>query len=124
MKKIIVTLVISFFYSFSFAQFTYYAAAKAGLSMREQPNTSAKVLEKIAYGEKLVTITDENQPVAIATEGFNAFWWKVKYNNKTGYIVNSYVLPMPPPKAGTKTVSDFFCTGKYKSRQPAGNKKI
>ena len=48
MKKIFVTLVITFFYSSGFPQFTYYAAAKAGLSMREQPNTSAKVLEKIA----------------------------------------------------------------------------
>ena len=123
MKKIIVTLVISFFYSFSFAQFTYYAATKAGLSMREQPNTSAKVLEKIAYGEKLVTVTDENQPVAIATEGFNAFWWKVKYNNKTGYIVNSYVLPMPPPKAGVKTLSDFFSQVSTKAGSPLLVKK-
>ena len=86
MKKIIVTLVISFFFSCIFSQFTYYAAAKAGLSMREQPNTSAKVLEKIAYGEKLVTVAGTDPAVAIAAKGFNGFWWKVKYNNKTGYI--------------------------------------
>lgn len=118
MKKIIVTLVISFFYSFSFSQFTYYAAAKAGLSMREQPNTSAKVLEKIAYGEKLITVADEGVQVAISTEGFNGFWWKVKYNNKTGYIVNSYVLPMPVPTAGTKTVSDYFAQVSTKAGSP------
>lgn len=123
MKKIIVTLVISFFYSSSFSQFTYYAAAKAGLSMREQPNTSAKVLEKIAYGEKLVTIADEGAQVAISTEGFNGYWWKVKYNNKTGYIVNSYVLPMPPPKATVKKLSDYFAQVSTKAGNPVVIKK-
>jgi Bacterial SH3 domain len=118
MKKIIVTLVISFFYCISFSQFTYYAAAKAGLSMREQPNTSAKILEKIAYGEKLVTVADNEQPVAIATEGFAGYWWKVKYNNKTGYIVNSYVLPVPPPKATTKTIPDYFAQVSTKAGSP------
>ncbi|MBK8521446.1 MAG: SH3 domain-containing protein [Chitinophagaceae bacterium] len=118
MKKIIVTIVILFFYSSSFSQYTYYAAAKAGLSMREQPNTSAKVLEKIAYGEKLITVAEEGAQVAISTEGFTGFWWKVKYNNKTGYIVNSYLLPMPAPKAGTKTVSDYFAQVSTKAGSP------
>lgn len=108
MKKIIVSALMLFFYVASFSQQTYYAAAKSGLSMREQPSTSAKVLEKIPYGDKLVTVAgDANQP-AISTEGFNGFWWKVTYNNKTGYIVSSYVLPTPAPKAGTKKLADYF----------------
>lgn len=123
MKKIIVTLVIILFYSSAFSQFTYYAAAKAGLSMREQPNTSAKVLEKIAYGEKLITVADEGAQIAISTEGFNGFWWKVKYNNKTGYIVNSYVLPMPPPKATVKKLSDYFAQVSSKAAAPLVIKK-
>lgn len=118
MKKIFVTLVITFFYSSSFSQYTYYAAAKTGLSMREQPNTNAVVLGKTAYGEKPITVADEGAQVAISTEGFNGFWWKVKYNNKTGYIVNSYVLPMPVPKAGTKTVSDYFAQVSTKAGSP------
>jgi len=123
MKRIFVLLVILFFYNSSFAQYTYYAAAKAGLSMREQPNTSAKILEKIPYGEKLVTVADNDQQVAIATEGFNGFWWKVKYNNKTGYIVNSYVLPMPAPKAGVKTIPDYFAQVSAKAGSPLVIKK-
>lgn len=108
MKKIIVAVTALFFYSLSFAQYTYYAAAKSGLSIREQPSTSAKVLEKIPYGEKLMTVAgDVNQPV-ISTEGFSGFWWKVNYNGKTGYIVSSYVLPLPAPKAGTKTLQEYF----------------
>src|SRR6478609_5441606 len=87
--------------------YNYFAAAKAGLSMREQPNTNAKVLEKIPYGAKILTLTDTIKPVAILTEGFNGWWWKVQYNNKIGYVVSSYVLPVAPPKAGTKTLQDY-----------------
>lgn len=123
MKKIIVTLVIILFYNSAFSQFTYYAAAKAGLSMREQPNTSAKVLEKITYGEKLITVAEEGAAIAISTEGFNGYWWKVKYNNKTGYVVNSYVLPMPPPKTTVKKLSDYFAQVSVKAGAPLIIKK-
>jgi len=108
MKKIIVSALAIFFCALAFSQYNYYAAARSGLSMREQPNTSAKVIEKIPYGEKVTTVAgDANQP-AISTEGFNGFWWKVNYNGKTGYIVSSYVLPLPPPKASVKKMEDYF----------------
>jgi hypothetical protein len=108
MKRMIVLAVVIFFSASCFSQQTHYAAAKAGLSIREQPNTSAKVLDKIPYGEKLAIVPNTEQQVAIATEGFNGFWWKVKYKDKTGYIVSSYVLPIPVPKAGIKTLPDYF----------------
>lgn len=108
MKKTLLSAITLLFGLISFAQYTYYAAAKAGLSLREQSSTSAKVLDKIPYGEKVITVAgDANQP-AISTEGFNGFWWKVNYNGKTGYIVSSYVLPLPVPKAGTKTLKEYF----------------
>lgn len=123
MKKIILSLAVLFFNSSLFSQYTYYAAAKAGLSMREQPNTSAKVLEKIAYGEKLLTVADNNPQLAISTEGFSGYWWKVTYNNKTGYVVSSYVLPMAPPKATTKTLADYFAQVSTKAGSPLVIKK-
>lgn len=108
MKKILLLLLLSGICQLSMGQFTYYAAARSGLSMREQPSVNAKVIEKIAYGEKLSTLADSNPQVAIVTEGFNGFWWKVSYHNKTGYIVRSYVLPQPPPKAGVKDLKAYF----------------
>lgn len=93
---------------FAHSQTTYYAAAKTGLSLREQPNATAKVLEKIAYAEKVITVVDSVQPKMITTEGFNGYWWKVKYNNKEGYLVSTYLLPVPPPKAGIKKLEDYF----------------
>ncbi|MBL7700986.1 MAG: SH3 domain-containing protein [Ferruginibacter sp.] len=123
MKKNILLLAALFFCSNAFSQYTYYAAAKAGLSMREQPNANAKVLEKIAYGEKLLTVADNDPQAAIATEGFAGYWWKVKYNNKTGYVVNSYVLPLAPPKAGIKTLPDYFAQVSVKNGSPLIIKK-
>lgn len=123
MKKMAVAVAMLLVYCNCFSQFTYYAAAKAGLSMREQPNTSAKVLEKIAYGEKLLTVAEAGAQLAVSTEGFNGYWWKVKYNNKTGYIVNSYVLPLPPPKTGIKKLSDYFAQVSSRAGNPLVIKK-
>ncbi len=107
-----VLAVILFLFSVSaFAQnntYVYYAAAKTGISMREKPNASAAILEKIPYGAKVTALTDTMQAIAIVTEGFNGWWWKVQYNNKTGYVVSSYLLPMAPPKAGTKSMKEYF----------------
>jgi Bacterial SH3 domain len=107
MKKLILLFLPIILYSNAFSQYSYYAAAKAGLSIREQPGTSAAVLDKIPYGSKVNIVSDANQQ-SMSTEGFNGFWWKVNYNGKTGYIVSSYLLPMPPPKAGTKTMEEYF----------------
>ncbi|HEX2683694.1 MAG TPA: SH3 domain-containing protein [Ferruginibacter sp.] len=108
MKKIFLIITATFLYYSPFAQVSYYAAAKAGLSIREQAGTTAKILDKVPYGEKITIIPNSEQQVAIATEGFNGFWWKIKYKDKTGYVVSSYVLPVPPPRAGIKTLQDYF----------------
>lgn len=84
---------------------TYYVAARTGLSMRETASAAAKVVEKIPYGTKISTIDEEGEWKSIATEGLMGYWKKVKYNNKTGYIVDSYLFPWPPPK--TAVVKDM-----------------
>jgi Bacterial SH3 domain len=97
----------------SAAQFTVtktvYTAAKSGLSIREKPDAKSAVLGKIPYGTKIVTThnLDEEQ-TEIKTEGLKGFWIKTTYNGKTGYVVSSYLLPVAPPKAGTKTMLDYF----------------
>lgn len=80
---------------------TFYVAAKTGLSMREKPEATSKVLEKIPYGTKVVTLEEEGNWKEIVTEGLTGYWRKVKYNNKTGYIVDSYLFPQLPPKLAT-----------------------
>jgi hypothetical protein len=88
---------------------TYYVAAKSGLSMRDKPDANAKVLEKISYGTKVTTIAEDGDWKEITTESMMGHWKKVKFNNKTGYIVDNYLLPWAPPKlAGIKDLKQYL----------------
>src|SRR5262249_53931775 len=78
---------------------TQYVAAKTGLSIREKPEVNGKVLDKIPYGTKVEVSMDYDQEKTISVEGMKGYWRKVKYNNKTGYIIDSYLFPYAPPKA-------------------------
>lgn len=109
--KPIITLLVCFVFScgLSAQNNTWYAAAKAGLSIREKPDAKAKVLEKIPYGEKLsLSYTGNDSIINITTEGISGSWAKTTYKGKTGYVVNSYLFPAPPPKATIKTMKDYL----------------
>ena len=80
---------------------TMYVAAKTGLSIRENPETDAKVIDKIPYGTKITLLEYGEEKKSITTEGMQGYWQKVKYNNKTGYIIDSYLFPWAPPKLST-----------------------
>ena len=87
---------------------TYYVAIKSGLSIRDKPDVSGKVIDKIPYGTKITTIAEDADPRPINTEGLFGFWRKVKYNNKTGYIVDSYLFAWAPPKATVKDMKGYL----------------
>jgi hypothetical protein len=78
-----------------------YVAAKSGLSIRKEADPGAAVLDKIPYGTKVNLIDEDGGWKEIITEGLTGYWRKVKFNNKTGYIIDSYLLPWPPPKLTT-----------------------
>jgi uncharacterized protein YgiM (DUF1202 family) len=105
-KCFIVLLLLITTTSFSQTQ-TLYVAAKSGLSMRDKPDVKAAVLIKIPYGEKLA-VTHPEERVIVSTEGINGVWVKTTYGGKTGYVVNSYLLPAEPPKAAVKTMAEYF----------------
>lgn len=79
----------------------YYVSAKSGLSIREKPDATSKVLEKIPYGTKITTVDDGGEWKEIITESMTGYWRKVTYKNKTGYIVDSYLSSWAPPKLAT-----------------------
>ena len=80
---------------------TMFVAAKTSLSIREKPNAEAKVIDKIPYGTKITIIQAEEELKTITVEGMKGYWQKVNYNNKTGFIIDSYLFPSPPPKLAT-----------------------
>jgi hypothetical protein len=112
MKKYPLILLLLFFVMAQWTaaqQRSLWVAAKSGLSIREKPSTTAKVLDKIPYGTKISLLNTEEESVSVITEGMQGYWEKVSFNNKTGYIVSSYLLPLPPPKLSTvKEMQDYF----------------
>jgi uncharacterized protein YgiM (DUF1202 family) len=96
-----------------------YVAIKSGLNIREKPGVSAKVIDKIPYATK-VSINPFEESDTLRTEGLLGYWRKVTYNNKTGYILDSYLFPMPPPKATVKTMKDYL----LQLTTPFGNKLV
>jgi uncharacterized protein YgiM (DUF1202 family) len=87
---------------------TRYVAIKTGLNMRDKPDVGAKVIEKIPYATKIALLDNNEAMLTIKTEGLLGYWRKVSYNNKTGYVVDSYLFPLAPPKAAVKTMKDYL----------------
>jgi uncharacterized protein YgiM (DUF1202 family) len=110
MKQIMVLLLCLTLHGGLAAQNTlWYAAAKAGLSLRDKPDAKAKVLEKIPYGEKItLSYGNADSIINITTEGISGTWAKTTYKGKTGYVVSSYLFPAPPPKPTVKTLKDYL----------------
>ena len=66
---------------------TMYVAAKQGLNVMSKPNAKAKVLGKIAYGQKVtlapyVAEIESPENNTIVVDGFTGYWQKVTFNNK------------------------------------------
>ena len=108
MKKILVVAMIFLSLQLS-AQLSgnYYVAIKTGLSIREKPDANSRVVEKIPYAAKLLVLNDEATN-SINTEGMTGWWRKVKYNNKTGWVIDSYLFSYPPPKATVKDIRSYL----------------
>lgn len=85
-----------------------YVAAKNGLNIRDKPDVNAKVLDKIPYGTKISLQEAGEESKRISTEGLTGYWRKVTYNNKTGYIIDSYLFPMAPPKTTVRTMKEYL----------------
>ena len=106
-KFILLALMVSAIDSMAQWPGTFYVAAKSGLSLREKKDPNSNLLIKIPYGTKIsVSYTDET--VNNLSEGMEGQWAKTSFNGKSGYVVNSYLLPWPPPKANVKTLKQYL----------------
>jgi hypothetical protein len=77
------------------AQQNAYVAAESGLSLRDQPDVSGKMLTKLAYGEVIGVLeeTDKNLVVLDGGEKISGKWVKVETRNHIGYVFNGYLSP-------------------------------
>ncbi|MBK7884820.1 MAG: SH3 domain-containing protein [Chitinophagaceae bacterium] len=105
------------------------AVAKQGLKIYEDQDTASKVLGKIPYGQKINLIDynymDKTRGWVFTTGGMRGNWQKVKFNGKTGYIIDCYLFPIPPPQKGVTTLHAYFnqisaIAAKVKVKRPEG----
>jgi len=77
------------------AQQEAYVAAESGLSLRDQPDVSAKMLTKLSYGEVIGVLeeTDIKLVIVDAGEKVSGEWIKVETRNHIGYVFNGYLSP-------------------------------
>ncbi|WP_299365090.1 SH3 domain-containing protein [Winogradskyella sp.] len=72
-----------------------YVAAESGLSLREQPDISAKMLSKLAYGEAIGIIEKTDKKLVILDSGkkISGEWVKVETRTHIGYVFDGYLSP-------------------------------
>ena len=77
------------------AQQEAYVAAESGLSLRDQPDVSAKMLTKLSYGEVIGVLeeTDIKLVIIDAGEKVTGEWVKVETRNHIGFVFNGYLSP-------------------------------
>jgi hypothetical protein len=83
-----------------------YVASPNGLSIREEPSTTSKRVELLAYGTKITNyhFTEITETI----DGYFGFWCRIALNGKDGYIFSGFTLPLIPPKENTPSVLDFL----------------
>jgi hypothetical protein len=77
------------------AQQEAYVAAESGLSLRDQPDVSGKMLTKLAYGEVIGVLAETDIKLVIVDAGkkVSGEWVKVETNKHIGYVFNGYLSP-------------------------------
>ncbi len=75
------------------AQQDAYVAAESGLSLRDQPDISAKMLTKLVYGEVIGVLEETDIKLVIVDAGKKVAgeWVKVETRNHIGYVFNGYL---------------------------------
>jgi hypothetical protein len=87
---------------------TFYVAAQSGISLRAEPKTSATMLEKIPYGEKLNISYEAVDTNYVQADGIIGQWHKLTYKGKAGFIVDNFLMSAPPPKKEVKMLSEYL----------------
>lgn len=95
MKNLKMILAIGFIFNILVvtAQQSAYVSAESGLSLRDQPDVSGKMLTKLAYGEAIGVLEKTNKQLVVldAGEKVSGEWVKVETRNHIGYVFDGYL---------------------------------
>ncbi|NLP14556.1 MAG: SH3 domain-containing protein [Clostridium sp.] len=79
------------------------------LNMRQSPNTSTQIIDQIPRGYKVSIIETSNG------------WYKVVYNNKTGWIYGGYVTITETPSSDVAVIDETLVSGDSSSKTNFSN---
>ena len=121
MKKLLVVLL--FVPLVSFGQMDYYVSAKGGLNVREAPNTKAKKIATLLYGQKVtiesktgvkLTINDTDKETGI-TKAIEGEWVGITSGEKIrGYVFDGLLEIIRIEKLPTILYQKFYDNGQLK----------
>jgi hypothetical protein len=87
----------------------YYVAAKSGLSIRKSPSLKSPLVKKIAYGDKVEFMHfDYTSDSTTIVDGFPCQWMMIKQGKDSGYVVDAFMFPIPPPSTKHQTIEDYI----------------
>lgn len=62
------------------------------LNLRDKPDKSGKVVEKLSRGAELTLVELANNGEYTELDSITGYWVKVQYKNKTGYVFSHYLV--------------------------------
>ena len=78
---------------------TYYVGANAGLNLRGAASANAEKLGLAGYGETVEILAPASDQ-SMTVDGIKGGMAQVKFNGKTGYMFDGYLLHFPAPTKG------------------------
>ena len=131
MKNLKMILAIGFVFNILVvtAQQNAYVSAESGLSLRDQPDVSGKMLTKLAYGEAIGVLEKTNKQLVVldAGEKVSGEWVKVETRNHIGYVFDGYLSSEKIAKTIRLKLKDLnveiknLATSDYKRSQDLNN---
>lgn len=100
-----------------------YVIAEGGLNLRESPDQNSKILLKIPDSHKVEILNEEDSLPITEINYIPGKWIRIKYQEYSGYVFNSFLLPIKPPRVNFSNLSVYLSnnlnkisTNKYLSR--------
>jgi len=85
--------------------------AEAGLKLRSGPGTDFDTLDLIPYGDEVVLVSEELEPVAIG--GMMGNWSKINWQKNEGWVFGGF-LSATKPRPNSIRLADKFANGIYR----------
>jgi uncharacterized protein YgiM (DUF1202 family) len=90
-----------------------YIAALSGMNMRASPDQKGEIILLVPYGKQVEVLGKTDKYLEI--EGIVGEWYKIKFNEKEGYVFSGFLLNFQPPTSLNSTGFENYLSNNFKS---------